>query len=260
MISHQELRKKAVELKVGVDTVEKDYVLGWMLYGIANSSISNKLVFKGGTALSKIYFPNQWRLSEDLDFTPIGNTAWEKFVKPIEKEIPNIVMQKNQIALKLEGSPYTNPGYFQSRFKYTGPISTARLKIEISREEEIGKIVAMPVPQYYDYPKFSVSVYSLETILAEKLRAILQRRKIRDYYDVWRLLKENKIWNGVGDLFLKKCETKNVKFTGIGQFFPEDIEEVLKEHLRSLTRLINESINIPKMLSEIREEIPNVIE
>ena len=169
-------------------------------------------------------------------------------------------MQKNQISINPEEPPHTNPGYFQGRFKYTGPISTARLKIEISREEEIGKIVTMPVPQYYDYPKFSVRVYSLETILAEKLRAILQRGKIRDYYDVWRLLKENKIQNGVRDLFLKKCETKNVKFIDTEQFFPENIEEVLKGYLHSLTRLINEPINIPKMLSEIREEIPNVIE
>ena len=75
MISHQELRKKAVDLKVGVDMVEKDYVLGWMLYGIASSSISDKLVFKGGTALSKVYFPGQWRLSEDLDFTPAAHTG-----------------------------------------------------------------------------------------------------------------------------------------------------------------------------------------
>lgn len=91
MIPHQELRKKATELKLGVDTVEKDYVLGWMLYGVANSSISDKLVFKGGTALSKVYFPNQWRLSEDLDFTPVDNTKWEKFVKPLDKEVPDIV-------------------------------------------------------------------------------------------------------------------------------------------------------------------------
>lgn len=114
MIRHQELRKKATELKLGVDTIEKDYVLGWMLYGVATSSIADKLVFKGGTALSKAYFPNQWRLSEDLDFTPIDNTEWEEFVKPLDKEIPDIVKKDSHITIKLRTLPHTNRDIFKA--------------------------------------------------------------------------------------------------------------------------------------------------
>ncbi|MEW6603112.1 MAG: nucleotidyl transferase AbiEii/AbiGii toxin family protein [Thermoproteota archaeon] len=57
-----------------MDLVEKDYVLGWILYGICSSSISDKLTFKGGTSLSKVYFPGRWRMSEDLDFTLLDDT------------------------------------------------------------------------------------------------------------------------------------------------------------------------------------------
>lgn len=66
MIEDRILRRIAAEQKVGLDLIEKDYVLGWLLKGISSSSISGKLIFKGGTALSKVYFPLNWRISEDL--------------------------------------------------------------------------------------------------------------------------------------------------------------------------------------------------
>jgi predicted nucleotidyltransferase component of viral defense system len=65
LIDRRELLERARTRNLPLTIVEKDYVLGWLLFGL--SRISN-LVFKGGTALSKIYFPEVWRLSEDLDF------------------------------------------------------------------------------------------------------------------------------------------------------------------------------------------------
>jgi len=80
MLSPQELRKIAREKKLALDLVEKDYVLGWILYGIYSSRLSNCLAFKGGTALSKVYFPSDWRLSEDLYFTILGENSIEDLV------------------------------------------------------------------------------------------------------------------------------------------------------------------------------------
>lgn len=77
MISPRELRRPASARGIAIDLVEKDYVLGWLLYGISKSSISDRLAFKGGTALSKVYFPDVWRLSEDLDFTALDETAYQ---------------------------------------------------------------------------------------------------------------------------------------------------------------------------------------
>jgi len=51
------------------ETIERDYVLSWMLAGMsANERLRSVLVFKGGTALKKCYF-GEYRFSEDLDFT-----------------------------------------------------------------------------------------------------------------------------------------------------------------------------------------------
>ena len=69
MIDRRELAKMARERRLSLVMIEKDYVLGWILFGISTSL--SYLVLKGGTALSKVYFPEVWRLSEDLDFYPV---------------------------------------------------------------------------------------------------------------------------------------------------------------------------------------------
>ena len=69
MITADEVKRAARNKGFPAGVVEKDYALTWLLYGIYNSELKDVLAFKGGTALSKVYFPKFWRLSEDLDFT-----------------------------------------------------------------------------------------------------------------------------------------------------------------------------------------------
>jgi len=110
----------------------------------------------------------------------------------------------------------------------------------------------------FDYPHYLVNVYALETILAEKLRTLLERGKIRDYYDVWRLLKTQKCDKiKVRDLFLRKCSAKGVVFKGVDQFFPTDIANLLKSHLDiGLTRLSSEPLpSIEIMLLELKTDL-----
>jgi len=68
MIEKNEVLKMAKELDLRPDTIEKDYVLGWMLWGISQHSQISKWAFKGGTSLKKCHFET-FRFSEDLDFT-----------------------------------------------------------------------------------------------------------------------------------------------------------------------------------------------
>ncbi len=53
MISVLELRERAREWSLREDIVEKDYALGWLLWGIASEALTNTWVFKGGTCLKK---------------------------------------------------------------------------------------------------------------------------------------------------------------------------------------------------------------
>ena len=73
MIKPGEIQQKARAVGVRDQQIEKDYILSWILKGIAqHEQLSKVIVFKGGTALKKIYFED-YRFSEDLDFTLINN-------------------------------------------------------------------------------------------------------------------------------------------------------------------------------------------
>ena len=68
MIPVAEINEVAAEEGLLPTTVEKDYVLGWTLFGIAARADLSAWIFKGGTCLKKCYF-DTYRFSEDLDFT-----------------------------------------------------------------------------------------------------------------------------------------------------------------------------------------------
>ena len=68
MIDDVSLRRIATEKRVPLGTVEKDFAISCALLAISKSGLKDHLVFKGGTAIKKIYYPEA-RFSEDMDFT-----------------------------------------------------------------------------------------------------------------------------------------------------------------------------------------------
>ncbi len=103
MIEKNEILKLAEVLDLQNDTVEKDYVLGWMLYGInKHQSLSQNWLFKGGTSLKKCFFET-FRFSEDLDFTLIDqNQMTESFLLKTFKEIADIIYESVGIEFSKE--------------------------------------------------------------------------------------------------------------------------------------------------------------
>jgi predicted nucleotidyltransferase component of viral defense system len=173
----------------------------------------------------------------------------------IVHEVLEIVQHASDINIEMKGEPLANPEFFRGKVKYSGPLSKNNIKIEISREPFIGKVVRESVPHAYDYPKFAVNVYALDNLLAEKMRAIIERGKIRDYYDVWKLLKTCKFDKQVlKELFLQKCKAKTVTFTGIEQMFPAGIVTKLEPYLDTwLTRLSPEPLpELEAIMAELK--------
>lgn len=130
----------------------------------------------------------------------------------------------------------------------------------MSKETFVGDTGIEPIPNDpsdFDYPKFSADVYSIETIVAEKTRAILQRGYIRDYYDVWRLFKEKKFdQKQAKKIFEKKCKAKGVEFSNVDDFFPTGIADILRKHLPDLMRLTRDPLpDLDVMLAEIRQSL-----
>ena len=69
MIKPGEIKQQANAAGVRDQQIEKDYILSWILFGISkHDQLSKTIVFKGGTVLKKVYFED-YRYSEDLEFT-----------------------------------------------------------------------------------------------------------------------------------------------------------------------------------------------
>jgi len=263
VIADRVLRRIASEREMRLDLIEKDYASGWILNGITSSSLRKKLIFKGGTALSKVYFPFDWRISEDLDFTLSNDAILEDISTNLLDELPSIVEEvSGGITLNFKDRPFINPGFLRARVQFTGPISKNTIKIEVTKEDFIGEYDTVDVPQNYDYPEFSVLSYTLNNILAEKLRSMIERTRIRDYYDSWRLLKISAVDDdSVKDLFIKKCEGKDIIFQNVGVFFPDDLIETLEPYLDTLTRLTVEPLPpLRQMIDELRKNLEKKFE
>lgn len=75
MIRKQDILDRAAEWQLRPEVVEKDYVLGWLLAGLASSASRDAWIFKGGTSIKKCYFET-YRFSEDLDFSLLPDAPY----------------------------------------------------------------------------------------------------------------------------------------------------------------------------------------
>lgn len=251
MIDRRELLRRAREKRLTLAIIEKDYVIGWVLYTIKDLK---ELTLKGGTALAKIYFPDIWRLSEDLDLV----------VEPENFEKAPVLLRDALLALPEHSgigitikSEYTNPGYLQLKAQYSGPLGKNWVKLDVTPEPPIGSIQKKNLPKTYtDYPKFQVSVESLEEIFSEKLRSVVQRTKVRDYYDLWRMNQLTIDHDRINHILPEKMKKVNLDPISPEQIFFIDLEEQLQPYWeKELGRLVNPTPNLHTVLAELRANL-----
>jgi hypothetical protein len=245
LIDRRELLEKARERNLPLGMIEKDYVLGWLLFGF---SAVQGFTFKGGTALSKIYFPRIWRLSEDLDF--VYGTDFDGVLEALP-QVFNTIQKLSGIELALKAH-HSNPDYLQLKIRYNAVLGRNWIRVDVTRELAIDRVLARKLSQTYsDYPSFRVEAESLEEIGAEKIRSLVERKKSRDYYDVWQLMKLKLDRRKLEEMLRKKFEYKGMKLQVLEDMFPPDLPEILSGYWeRELGRLISP---VPEMGMVIRE-------
>src|SRR5690554_5721918 len=122
MIQAKEINTVATKNKLKDTQIEKDYILSWILFGIANNDLlSTVLVFKGGTVLKKTYFQD-YRFSEDLDFTLLEEkTTNEELFQEFEK-VYAFVKEEANITLQFGESNTHSSGSLAFYVNYIGPL------------------------------------------------------------------------------------------------------------------------------------------
>jgi predicted nucleotidyltransferase component of viral defense system len=199
LIDKREILEIAGQTSLTPHVVEKDYVLGWMLAGIyAHEELTEKWLFKGGTCLKKCFFET-YRFSEDLDFTLRDPGQIDKaLLNRVFAEIGEWIYDESGIEMPVEKQEfelYENPRgsvSCQGKISYRGPVSPPhglpRIKLDLTADER----VVLPPTQvqifhpYSDEPEEGIEVLAYDYVeaFAEKFRALAERTRPRDLYDV----------------------------------------------------------------------------
>jgi predicted nucleotidyltransferase component of viral defense system len=231
VIDRAEILRFANEFGLEPRIVEKDYILGWVLAGIYRDPLlSDTWIFKGGTCLKKCFFET-YRFSEDLDFTVTDAAQLEaNFLEARFLELGTWLYESAGIELPANQrrfDVYDNRRggrCCEGRIGYRGPIAPRggdlpRIKIDLTADELLALPSAMrPVSHVYsDLPADGIRArcYAFEEVFGEKIRALGERARPRDLYDVINLFRNGEFRAAaavIRDIVQQKCAFKNVEF------------------------------------------------
>jgi len=172
---------------------EKEVVLTFLLQLLSERGILDKLAFKGGTCLRKIFVGSQGRFSTDLDFTGIEEHDHEEIIldmmqafEPpfhgIQFAIPDEGYYETQDGLAWGVNPTYSHGWNAS--------GVSEVKLQVSRREtptlptELRPQIEQSYFKLLSFAHVEIMCLALPEILAEKIRACYQRNKARDIYDL----------------------------------------------------------------------------
>lgn len=171
--------------------VEQDMVLNRLLIEIAHQSLLGEaLAFRGGTCLQKLHLPAPLRYSEDLDyvrtdddpklgdvFDALRKIATEIGLREHRRKFPG--ERSDMGAIWFDADPEIGPGRI-------------RVKIEsnVAETHPLDGYVQLPFEMASRWwsGRAEVRTFKLEELLGTKLRALYQRRKGRDLFDLWAAL------------------------------------------------------------------------
>lgn len=206
--------------------VEQDLILSRVLTELYSSQlIADSLAFRGGTALHKIFLEKPARYSEDLDFVHIKGGRIGSVISEIRKIMDPILTSKPRY--KAGEDRATLLYRYQAELP---PYSSMRIKIEINTTESFFveplqfKTLAYASPWFSG--KATITTYSVEELLATKLRALYQRRKGRDLFDLFMSKKLEPDYEKIVQIFNKylKAENKHIP----AALFEQNLVEKLK--------------------------------
>lgn len=271
MIDKREIIDIASLQKLHPHIVEKDYVLGWLLWGIAhNETLAPHWVFKGGTCLKKCFFET-YRFSEDLDYTlTMANHIDVNFLKTVFADMCERIYAESGIEFPLnfqEFDIYENPRgnpSCQVKIAYQGPVSPRgknmpRIKLDLTADE----FMVMPAAHsrvfhpYSDCPAEGITVrsYAYVEAFAEKTRALAERGKPRDLFDVINLFHNQSARPkpaALLDVLKKKCDFKNIPLPTLA-----DLEKYKTSLAGAWNSMLSYQVPVLPSFETFWSELPN---
>jgi predicted nucleotidyltransferase component of viral defense system len=210
------IRTLASKLQTTELNVRREYCQHLFLSWFYQQPLTDQVFFKGGTALRVIY--NSPRFSEDLDFSSsLAN------VRALEDAVLGALagIARENVDVELAESKTTSGSYLSIvNFRGEGAPIAVQLEISLREGEKRGEAVTV-ISDFV--PAYTILALEREQLINEKIQALLTRKKARDFYDLYFLLRANLLLPGEKGILSQALET--VKNTEL------DFERELKEFL-----------------------------
>ncbi|MDP6493995.1 MAG: nucleotidyl transferase AbiEii/AbiGii toxin family protein [Dehalococcoidia bacterium] len=172
--------------------IEQDLILSRAIVELFRDPPNKPLfAFRGGTALHKIHLAPASRYSEDIDLVQIDAGPAKDLFRFIRGRLdpwlgePKRLTKRNGIQLLY---------YFETTIL---PVRRMRVKVEVNTREHFSVLGFQQMPFSVESPWFQgqadVTTYALDELLGTKLRALYQRKKGRDLFDLWDALKRGNV-------------------------------------------------------------------
>lgn len=169
--------------------VEQDLVLSRLMIEIANNELLGaELVMRGGTCLHKLHLPAPRRYSEDLDYVRRTRSgirphvdALREIAAAVDLEVSSVDQTAEMVHVTLDAEPAVPPGRIRIKVE-TNILETTSFERTIAIRHEVNSRWWTGVAE--------IPTYTLEELMATKLRALYQRSQGRDLFDLWLILTE----------------------------------------------------------------------
>ena len=181
--------------------VEQDLVISRALVELFNNDyLKSRIAFRGGTALHKLVFPKALRYSEDIDLNRLEKGPSKSIIDNVRNALDEMLSQPIKVK-----STANSVKIIYDYDSISG--GKSRLKVEINTRETLPqeKLKAIPFSVESDYftGETTITSFDTEEMIGTKIRALYQRKKGRDLFDLYELGKLNFDWDKIVESFKK---------------------------------------------------------
>ncbi len=240
MVTEDQIQKLATKYQTSQLNVMREYLQHLFLSYFYQLPQTGEIYFKGGTALRIIY--QSPRFSEDLDFS-----TNKKDVAGIENSLVEVLeeIEKENIEGNLQEAKTTIGGYLSIiDFMLFGQVVPIQIEISFRDRGNRGEIIGITDSNYV--PPYNIVLQVEEQLIDEKMRVLLGRKKPRDFYDLYFILRSRMLPPEKKDFLLqvlKNLREAKINFgVELKQFLPKTHWVIIRDFKQTLKREIERSI------------------
>lgn len=227
------------------DQVEQDLIISASLVELFNHKfLKDKIIFRGGTALNKLILPQAIRYSEDIDLNRLDTGGAGPIIDAVKEALEHRFEEKPKVK--------QTDRSVKVIFSFTASSGeTRKLKIEINVRETLPQKTPLAIPYSVESDYFTgktkITAFNREEMIGSKIRALYQRNKGRDLFDLYELSKLDVDWNAVVQSF------KLLKIGATKEDFKTNLQEKMnnREFLEDIIPLLPTNVKYdPKIACE----------